>query len=105
MPDLVIDLALAAIPLAVGLAISWRVIWPSWKVPGKILFYFGFVTLLSLTIGHWSVLVGWLHQGVGIAAHLYFCRKHGFTWYAVEDPARYIELSQEAVGYTPGDEA
>ena len=30
-----IDVALALPPLIVGLAITWRLIWPAWKLPGK----------------------------------------------------------------------
>ena len=40
-----------------------------------------------------------VHQGLGLAFHVWFCRVHGFTWYAVEDPERYVQLSKEMVGY------
>lgn len=46
-----------------------------------------------------DALLGWLNQGTGLGFHLWFCRKHGFTWYAVEDPQRYVGLSKRAVGY------
>lgn len=59
------------------------------------------VAALSWAVGHWSVLLGWLHQGAGMAFHVWFCRKHGFTWYAVEDPAAYVALSRESVGVGP----
>jgi hypothetical protein len=88
---------LATVPAIVLAAITWRVVWPRWKLVAKLLvhpcIYFG----LALLIGSWSVPVAWLHQGVGIGGHIWFCKKHGFTWYAVEDPARYISLSKEAV--------
>lgn len=93
------DVLLALPPLLFGLALTWRVIWPRWKIPGKILFYVGAVALLSLWIGSWSVLLGWLHQAMGFAFHIRFCRRHGFTWWAVEDPERYVTLSKRAVGY------
>ena len=96
-------LLLAAVPFAAGLALTWRLVWPRWKLAGKAVFYFGVVALLSATIGPWSVVVAWLHQGLGIGAHIHFSRKHGFTWYAVEDPERYVALSKAAVGYNVGD--
>lgn len=80
---------------------TWRLIWPRWKVAGKVVAYLGMVAGLSIVIGHWSVLVGLLHQAVGIAFHIRFCRRHGFTWYAVEDPGRYVALSMESVGIDP----
>ena len=52
--------------------------------------YFG----LALLIGPWSVLVARVHQGIGLAGHIRFSRKQGFTWYAVDDPERYIALSK-----------
>ena len=96
-----LDLALAAPPFVAGLALPWRLIWPRWKLPGKAVAYFGAVAVLSVFIGHWSVLLAWLHQGVGIGFHVWFCRRHGFRWYAVEDPERYVALSRQAVGYGP----
>ena len=71
---------------------------------GKAVFYFGVVALLSAVIGHWSVLVGWLHQLLGLAFHIHFSRKHGFSWWAVEDPERYVALSKAMVGVAPGPE-
>lgn len=103
MNTVLLDLALSLPPLLVGLALTWRLIWPRWKVAGKIVAYLGVVAILSRYMGHWSVLVAWLHQGAGLAFHLWFCRKHGFTWYAVEDPERYVALSKAAVGYGGGE--
>lgn len=99
MNPLLLDVVLALPPLVVGLILTWRLIWPLWKIPGKVLVYVGAVALLSVWIGHWSILVGWLHQGLGLAFHIVFSRRHGFTWYAVEDPARYVALSKAAMGY------
>jgi hypothetical protein len=56
------------------------------------------VALLSLWIGRGSVLVGWARQLPGLGFHVWFSRRHGFTWYAVEDPARYVGLSRRSVG-------
>ncbi|MEL6345687.1 MAG: hypothetical protein AAFV53_21440 [Myxococcota bacterium] len=96
---ILLDLLLAAIPWTIGMAITARLIWPRWKVLGKALAYFGVVAVLSWWIGHWSLLVVILHQGVGMAFHIAFCRQHGFCWYAVEDPERYRQLSKQMVGY------
>lgn len=98
MSDLTLDLTLAALPHALGLLCTWRLIWPRWKVIGKSIAYFGVVAWLSSMIGHWSLVPAYAHQGVGLALHLWFCRRHGFTWYAVEDPQRYVALSKQMVG-------
>jgi len=94
-----LDLALAAIPFSIGIANTWRLIWPRWKVLGKAIAYFAGVGLLSLLIGHWSLLLAFAHQGLGLAVHIWFCNRHGFTWYAVEDTERYVALSKQMVGY------
>ena len=93
-----VDLLLIAPLYAVGMACTWRLIWPWWKIPGKALAFFGAVALLSQLVGHWSLLLAALHQGVGLGVHVWFSRKHGFTWYAVEDPERYVALSKAWVG-------
>ena len=95
MPPLAFDLLLAALPFALGMMCTWRLIWPGWKIPGKAVFYFGAVAALSLAIGHLSLLFAYAHQAVGLAFHVWFCRRHGFTWYAVEDPERYVALSRQ----------
>ena len=98
MDPLLLDLFLASPPLLLGLAATWRLVWPRWKIGGKIVAYLVGVAVASWFVGHWSVLLGWLHQGLGLVFHLWFCRRHGFTWYAVEDPERYVELSKQMVG-------
>lgn len=52
---------------------------------------------MSLVIGHWSIPIAWLHQEAGLAGHVRFSKKHGFTWYAIEDPVRYVALSKATV--------
>ena len=99
MHPIAVDLTVASVPFAVGMFATWNLIWPKWKVVGKTAAYFAGVGALSWLIGHWSVLLAFAHQGLGLAVHVWFCRKHGFTWYAVEDPARYVQLSKEMVGY------
>ena len=98
MNSIAFDVIVATIPV-VGLAIiTWRVVWPTWKLIAKLIIHPCIYVLLAFYIGHWSILIAWLHQGVfGFGGHLWFCRKHGFTWYAVEDPERYIQLSKKAV--------
>lgn len=103
METVLLDVVLAMPPLVAGLVVSWRLIWPAWKVPGKIVAYLAMVALLSYWIGHWSVLLGWLHQLAGLAFHIRFSRKHGFTWYRVEDPERYRALSMQSVGIRSAD--
>ena len=60
------------------------------------------VALLSWWLGHWSLALALAHQGLGMAGHIWFCRRHGFTWYKVEDPERYVALSKQLVGYVAG---
>lgn len=103
MPSLLLHLGLAAIPLAAGLAITWRLVWPRWKLLGKVAAYLTAVGALSTFVGSWSVLLAWLHQALGIAFHIRFCGRHGFTWYAVEDPERYVALSKASVRYVDRD--
>lgn len=99
MMNAAIDTFLALPPLLLGLILTWRVIWPKWKVAGKVVAYVAGVFVLSLFIGHWSILVGWLHQLIGFGFHIWFCSRHGFTWYAVENPDLYVQLSKQSVGY------
>ena len=103
MNPVVVDLLLAGPPFLAGLLLTRKLIWPRWKVWGKTAFYFGAVAVLSLLIGHWSVVLAWLHQGVGFAGHVWFSRKHGFTWWAVKDPERYVALSKASVGFEHKD--
>jgi len=105
MHPLAVDLLLAAVPFSVGLASTWRLVWPPWKLFGKAVAYFGGVALLSTWLGHWSLLLAYAHQALGLVVHIWFCRRHGFTWYAVEDPERYVALSKEMVGYVDPPDA
>jgi hypothetical protein len=100
MNKVILDVLLASIPLLAVAAVTWRLVWPRWKLVLKLLLHPCIYALLSIYIGHWVILVAWIHQGVfGLGGHIWFSRKHGFTWYAVEDPKRYIQLSKAAVGY------
>jgi hypothetical protein len=76
---------------------AWRVVWPRWKLVGKRLLHRLLYFAIALIIGHWSVPLAWAHQGIGCAGHVWFSKKHGFTWYAVEDPSRYAALSKAQV--------
>jgi hypothetical protein len=92
------DVAVATVPMVLLAAITWRLVWPRWKLVAKVLIHPFIYALLSLYIGHWSILLAWLHQGLlGLGGHIWFSRKHGFTWYAVEDPERYVILSKATV--------
>jgi hypothetical protein len=78
-------------------------VWPRWKLYGKLLLHPCIYALLSLAVGHWSIVIAWLHQGLGLGGHMWFSRRHGFKWYAVEDPERYLRLSKEMVGALRGE--
>jgi hypothetical protein len=97
MYALVVDVLLATIPVLALTAVTWRLVWPRWKLVAKVVLHPLLYAGLSLLLGHWSILVAWVHQGLGLAGHIWFSRKHGFTWYSVEDPARYVELSKAMV--------
>jgi hypothetical protein len=99
MHPILLDVVLATIPMAALAAVTWRLVWPRWKLVAKLLVHPCIYALLSLYVGHWSVLIAWVHQGLlGLGGHIWFSRKHGFTWYAVEDPERYVRLSKAMVG-------
>jgi hypothetical protein len=99
MSPLLLDVILATIPVVFVAAITWRLTWPRWKLWAKLIVHPCLYALLSLVVGHWSVVIAWVHQGVfGLGGHIWFSMKHGFTWYAVEDPERYVQLSKEMVG-------
>jgi len=93
---LLLDVLLATIPMLLLAAFTWRLVWPRWKLVAKLLLHPCIYTILSIHIGHWSILFAWLHQGLlGLGGHIWFSRKHGFTWYSVEDPERYVALSKQ----------
>jgi hypothetical protein len=99
LDGVVLDAALASIPMVLLASITWRLVWPRWKLYGKVLLHPCIYAMLSVYLGHWSVVIAWVHQGLlGLGGHIWFSRRHGFTWYAVEDPERYISLSRQAVG-------
>jgi len=98
MNRIALDVLLASIPMVALAAVTWRVVWPRWKLLGKLVFHPLLYAVLSYYLGHWSIAIAWVHQGVlGLGGHIWFSRKHGFTWYRIEDPARYVELSKLAV--------
>jgi hypothetical protein len=94
---LLLYVMLATIPAWLLAALTWRLVWPRWKLWGKLVLHPVLYAAVALLIGHWIVPVAWAHQGLGLAGHVWFSRKHGFTWYAVEDPDRYVALSKAAV--------
>lgn len=98
-----LDLAIIAALQAVGMAATWRLVWPRWKVLGKSAMVLGAGAAMSLWIGHWSVLALGLHAALGLGVHVWFSRRHGFTWWAVEDPEAYVRLSKEWVGVQQED--
>ncbi len=97
MSGVLFDVAVASVPSLALASVTWRLVWPKWKLYGKLLVHPAAYAALSVWIGHWSILIAWLHQGLGLAGHIWFCRRHGWTWYAVEDPERYVAASKAAV--------
>lgn len=107
MASLAVDITLAAIPSFLSMIATSMLVWPRWRLLGKEVSCFVVVALRSSWIGHWSLLLAFAQQGFGLAFHLGFCRRRGFTWYAVEDPERCVRRSKEMVGYVdaPGEPA
>ena len=97
MPTFLLHVVLATVPAWLLVAVTWRLIWPRWKRWGKLALHPCLYLGLALLIGQWGVLAAWVHQGLGLAVHIWFSKNHGFTWYAVEDPERYIALSKATV--------
>lgn len=105
MDSIALDVFVATIPLVVLATLTWRLVWPRWKLVVKLILHPVLYAALSYYIGHWSVLIAWVHQGVlGLGGHIWFSRKHGFSWYAVEDPERYVQLSKAAVRSLAGNQ-
>lgn len=96
MPELLLFVILATVPAWLLAAVTWRLVWPRWKLWGKLAVHPLLYLWLATLIGAWIVPLAWIHQGLGLAFHLWFSRKHGFTWYTVEDPVRYVALSRAA---------
>lgn len=88
---------LCTAPVVLLAALTWRVTWPPWKRAAKVVLHPLLYAALASVIGLWSVPIAWLHQGAGLAGHIWFCRRNDFTWYAVEDPGRYVQLSRALV--------
>lgn len=104
LDGVILDVVLASIAMVLVASFTWRLVWPKWKLFGKLLLHPLIYAILSTYIGHWSVAIAWLHQGLfGLGGHIWFSRKHGFTWYAVEDPERYVRLSKHTVGFLRTD--
>jgi hypothetical protein len=80
MYALVVDVVVATTPVLALTAVTWRLVWPRWKLVAKVvlhpLLYAGF----SLLLGHSSILVARVHQRIGLAGRIWLNRKHGFSW-------------------------
>jgi hypothetical protein len=97
LQELLLDGILSTIPMVLLASVTWRLVWPRWKLFAKLLVHPSIYAILSFWVGHWSILVAWVHQGViGLGGHIWFCKAHGFKWYSVQDPDRYVELSKQA---------
>jgi len=97
------DAGIATIPMIALALITWRLVWPRWKLVAKVVVHPFLYAILSIFLGAWSILIAWIHQGVlGLGGHIWFSRRHGFTWYAVEDPDRYVALSKAMVSRLNG---
>lgn len=98
MRNMILYVILATLPVVLLASVTWRLVWPRWKLVAKLVLHPCIYAVLAYFLGVWSVVIAWVHQGIGLAGHIWFSRKHGFTWYSVEDPDRYVRLSKEIVG-------
>ena len=97
MNQLLVFVLLATAPALLLMTFTWRLVWPRWKLVGKAVLHPLLYLGLAMLLGPWSVAIAWVHQGLGLAGHVWFSKKHGFTWYSVEDPERYLALSKASV--------
>jgi len=92
-----INMCIAAVLQLVGLLFTGRLIWPQWKIPGKVLFYLGFSFLFSYYWPYFGLAFIFIHPALGIAGHIWFCKQIGMTWWKVEDPEKYIQAQKDWV--------
>lgn len=87
-----LHLALALLLWAAGFLLFGRFIVPRWKVVGKLAFYLTVAAVLSATVGDWALL--WIvgHPLLGIAGHVWWCRRHGIHWLTCRPRDRYLAL-------------
>lgn len=81
----------------VGFALFGRFVAPRWKLVGKLLVYLGVTGLLSATVGKWALVWIFGHQLLGVAGHIWWCRKHEINWFTCEPRDRYLALRPWAV--------
>jgi len=89
---MLMDVTIAVALWLTGFALFGRFIAPRWKVGGKLIFYLAVAAGLSAWVGHWSLI--WIvgHPLLGIAGHVWWCRKHGINWVTCRPRDRYLEL-------------
>lgn len=80
MDRVLLDVLLATIPMLLLASVTWRLVWPRWKLIVQLLLHPIIYVILAVFIAHWSVLIAWVHQGLfGLGMHIWFSRRHGFT--------------------------
>jgi hypothetical protein len=89
---LVVNSVVALSVWLAGFAVFGRFIAPRWKVWGKLGFYLGVSILLSIAVGYWALV--WIigHPGLGVAGHVWWCRKSGIHWVTCQPRGRYLAL-------------
>lgn len=58
------DAGIATIPMIALALITWRLVWPRWKLVAKVVVHPFLYAILSIFLGAWSILIAWIHQGV-----------------------------------------
>jgi hypothetical protein len=69
MKSVFVDVVLATIPMLALASITWRLVWPRWKLIVKLALHPFIYAGLSILIGHWSVVIALVHQ-VGLGGHI-----------------------------------
>lgn len=77
----------AYVPVLISVAIAlvlvpitWNLICPNWKRYGKVIFSLLIATVLAINFGWWSLIFVIGHPLIGLAVHIWWCRKCGLNW-------------------------
>lgn len=87
-----VDLTVAVLAWLIGYALFGRFIAPRWKVIGKLTFFLVVALVLSVVVGHWSLV--WIvgHPLLGIVGHAWWCRHNGIDWLTCQPRHKYLAL-------------
>ena len=91
-------LALAAAVWGASYLLFGRFIVPRWKVAAKLGFYLAGVALLHYLTGRWALIWVIGQPALGIAGHIWWCRRNAINWITCHPRGRYLALRPWAAG-------